>query len=78
VPRKYLPPVIERYRLGTVLACAHLALGLAMSAVAAFIMVWAPDMAARDAAHYSGLMVRPFTYLISMEKPKAFPSLTLI
>ena len=57
VPRKFLPPVVERHVLGTGLALAMLLLGLVMSGLAAWVTVWAPHIAARDAAHYSGLVV---------------------
>ena len=57
VPRKFLPPVVERHVLGTGLALSKLLLGLVMSGLAAWVMVWAPHIAARDAAHYSGLVV---------------------
>ena len=57
VPRKFLPPVIERHVLGTGLALSQLLLGLVMAGLAAWVMVWAPHIAARDAAHYSGLVV---------------------
>ena len=43
--------------LGTGLALAMLLLGLVMSGLAAWVTVWAPHIAARDAAHYSGLVV---------------------
>lgn len=57
VPRKFLPPVMERHVLGTGLALCKLLLGLVMSGLAAWVMVWAPHIAARDAAHYSGLVL---------------------
>ena len=53
--------MIERHVLGTGLALSQLLLGLVMAGLAAWVMVWAPHIAARDAAHYSGLVVSTFS-----------------
>ena len=50
--------------LGTGLALAMLLLGLVMSGLAAWVTVWAPHIAARDAAHYSGLVVSECVVLL--------------
>ena len=49
--------MIDRHLLGTALALSKLVLGIVMTGLAAWIMVWAPHIAARDAPHYSGLTV---------------------
>ena len=50
--------------LGTGLALAMLLLGLVMSGLAAWVTVWAPHIAASDAAHYSGLVVSECVVLL--------------
>jgi hypothetical protein len=66
--------VLDRHILGTGLALSMLVLGLVMTGLAAWIMVWAPHIAAKDAPHYSGLPVRmkrrfpKFTFFVPREQ----------
>ncbi|XP_069692287.1 sarcospan [Periplaneta americana] len=55
VPRKYHPPVLRHHRLATALAALQVLLGVAVSSLAVWLLVWAPNLRVRDIPYWSGL-----------------------
>lgn len=53
VPRKYLPPVIHHYRMGTLLVLIQLVLGCSLMALAIYLLMWMPLLNSRDVPHWS-------------------------
>ncbi|XP_040577368.1 uncharacterized protein [Lepeophtheirus salmonis] len=60
VPRKYLPPVVEQSALGTTLVSIQFIIGIIITALAGYSLIWSPHLVAQDVPHYSGL-----TFLLS-------------
>ncbi|XP_052123647.1 uncharacterized protein LOC113209737 isoform X3 [Frankliniella occidentalis] len=54
VPRKYQPGVLHSRRLGTALAALVSLLGALVTAVAVWLLLWAPHLPSRDVPVYSG------------------------
>ncbi|XP_034232740.1 uncharacterized protein LOC117640376 isoform X1 [Thrips palmi] len=54
VPHKYQPGVLRRRRLGTALSALVCLLGALVTAVAVWLLLWAPNLPARDNPVYSG------------------------
>lgn len=61
VPRKYHPPVLRHHRLATALAALQVLLGVAVSSLAVWLLVWAPNLRVRDIPYWSGLPVSKLT-----------------
>jgi hypothetical protein len=57
VPRKYHPPVLRHHRLATALAALQVLLGVAVSSLAVWLLLWAPNLRVRDIPYWSGLPV---------------------
>lgn len=57
VPRKYHPPVLRHHRLATALAALQVLLGIAVTSLAVWLLVWAPNLRVRDIPYWSGLPV---------------------
>jgi hypothetical protein len=57
VPRKYHPPVLRHHRLATALAALQVLLGVAVSSVAVWLLLLAPNLRVRDIPYWSGLPV---------------------
>lgn len=57
VPRKYHPPVLRHHRLATALAALQVLLGVAVSSLAVWLLLWAPNLRIRDIPYWSGLPV---------------------
>ncbi|XP_021941559.1 sarcospan isoform X2 [Zootermopsis nevadensis] len=55
VPRKYHPPVLRHHRLATALAALQVLLGVAVSSLAVWLLIWAPNLRVRDIPYWSGL-----------------------
>ncbi|XP_026477558.1 uncharacterized protein LOC113383510 [Ctenocephalides felis] len=55
VPRKYLPPVVRPYKVALTLACMELASGIALSLLALWLLMWAPNADPRHNPYWSGL-----------------------
>ncbi|XP_040575475.1 uncharacterized protein [Lepeophtheirus salmonis] len=55
VPRKYLPPVLEQMALGTSLVVIQFLIGLVLTGLAGYILIWSPTLLIQDIPHYSGL-----------------------
>ncbi|KAJ9586794.1 hypothetical protein L9F63_019614, partial [Diploptera punctata] len=54
-PRKYHPPFIRHHRLARALAALQVVLGIAVSSLAVWLLVWAPNLRIRDIPYWSGL-----------------------
>lgn len=54
VPRKYQPGVMHRRRFGTALSALVCLLGALVTAMAVWLLLWAPNLPARDNPVYSG------------------------
>ncbi|XP_066995201.1 sarcospan [Anabrus simplex] len=54
VPRKYQPPVLRHHKLGTALAALQTLMGLAVSTLAVWLLLWAPNLRLRDIPYWSG------------------------
>lgn len=57
VPRKYLPPVMHHYRMGTSLVLIQLLLGSLLMAVALYLLIFMPVLNTRDVPHWSATTV---------------------
>lgn len=55
VARKYHPPVLRHHRLATALAALQVLLGVAVSSLAVWLLLWAPNLRVRDIPYWSGL-----------------------
>ncbi|PSN43504.1 hypothetical protein C0J52_13413 [Blattella germanica] len=55
VPRKYDPTYLRHHRLATALAALQVMLGIAVSSLAVWLLVWAPNLRIRDIPYWSGL-----------------------
>ncbi|XP_014252299.1 uncharacterized protein LOC106668249 isoform X2 [Cimex lectularius] len=57
VPKKYLPYVVRRHKLATSLLILQLLMGIAISTLAGWLLLWAPNLHIRDIPYWSGLPV---------------------
>lgn len=57
VPRKYLPPVIHHYRMGSTLVVIQVLLGSVLLALGFHLLHWSPQLNIRDIPHWSGIPV---------------------
>jgi hypothetical protein len=57
VPRKYHPPVLRHHRLATARAALQVLLGVAVSSLAVWLLLLAPNLRVRDIPYWSGLPV---------------------
>lgn len=57
VPRKYLPHVLERHRLASSLLVLQLLMGIAISTLTGWLLLWAPNLPFRDVPYWSGTPV---------------------
>lgn len=57
VPRKYLPPVMHHYRMGTSLVLIQLLLGSLLMAIALYLLISMPVLNTRDVPHWSAASV---------------------
>ncbi|KAL1131100.1 hypothetical protein AAG570_012337, partial [Ranatra chinensis] len=55
VPRKYLPHVLRRHKLAKSLLALQLLVGLAVCTLAAWLVLWAPNLSFRDLPYWSGI-----------------------
>lgn len=71
MPRKYQPGVLRRRRLGTALSALVCLLGALVTAVAVWLVLWAPNLPARDNPVYSGPPVSTTSLLLELFLPVA-------
>ncbi|KAF6202373.1 hypothetical protein GE061_004772 [Apolygus lucorum] len=57
IPRKYLPRVVKRHKLATSLLILQLLMGIAICTLAAWLLLWAPNLPFKDIPYWSGLPV---------------------
>ncbi|GLV33934.1 Rho GTPase activating protein at 15B [Carabus blaptoides fortunei] len=55
MPRSYLPPVITHHRLATVIVTLQTLLGATICCLAAWLLIWTPNLRRRDNPYWSGL-----------------------
>lgn len=54
VPRKYMPPVLHHHKLAKSLVALQTLIGVAVSTLAVWLIVWAPSLHFRDIPYWSG------------------------
>nr|CAD7590209.1 unnamed protein product [Timema genevievae] len=55
VSRKYHPPIMRHHKLATGLASLQLLMGIAITTLAVWLLLWAPHLRARDIPYWSGV-----------------------
>nr|CAD7195151.1 unnamed protein product [Timema douglasi] len=55
VSRKYHPPIMRHHKLATGLASLQLLVGIAITTLAVWLLLWAPHLRARDIPYWSGV-----------------------
>ena len=56
-PQKFLPPLVYHWRLGRCLAALQTILGVAITSLSLWLLLWAPHLPVADNPYWSGMPV---------------------